>query len=56
MIYLIDALLSLLFLAVGVVMAVTIFTKTSNIIYNIAEIGLIFVISVVFWILYYKNQ
>ena len=56
MVYFIDILLSLLFLAIGVVMVVSIFTKSTNPIYNIAEISLIFVISVIFWILCYKNQ
>jgi hypothetical protein len=56
MVYFIDTLLSMLFLAIGVVMVVSIFTKSTNLIYNISETTLIFIISVIFWILYYKNQ
>ena len=56
MVFIIDALLSLLFLTIGVFMVAILFTNSTNLVNNIIELAMISVILIVFWVLFYRNR
>jgi hypothetical protein len=56
MVFVIDALLSLLFLAIGVFMVAIIFTNSFNLLNNIIEAAIMLIVLIIFWILYYSNR
>lgn len=56
MVYVIDTFLSLLFLSVGVLFIVVLFTNSSNFTINITATALFVIVSIVFWILLVRNR